>query len=219
MNIHHFVFSQPSFYYGDPPSFVDFFYANDDECAAQKKFEEFSNGIDYDNRWIYETHMEERVAKDAAHFAYYNQDVAEEADNLMVAVLTKQPAIADTTLIFEACQYSTPETLRLLLKLLPDEQISPRCLLQTVIHKNCVNTCILINSGRVKDDGHSLSAACETGQRDIFDMILPISNPEFAVHFNPRQNIHWLDEKIAQRQKERLNGVVVDGTASRTRKI
>lgn len=219
MNVYHFMYTHPSSTIGDLPVVLDFFCACDDELLANEKFEAFSLGVAYDNFWVYDNEMDARVAKDAAHFAYHTSFSNQTSDDLMVTVLQKQPAIVDHALLMDACRDSTPNTLRMILKLLPQDTIAPKYPLQAIFNRNESSLEILINSGRVKDNGALLAAACETGRRGLFDLVLPISDPEGALHFEPKTNSEWLDEIIAHQQKERLHQVVHTPGASRTRKI
>lgn len=221
MNVYHFMYTHPSSTIGDLPVVLDFFCAGDDEILANEKFESFSDGVAYDNCWVYDNHMDMRVANDAAHFVYHTGTYfsTDELDDLMLAVLHKQPVIVDHTLLMDACRDNTPKTLRMLLTLLPHDTIPPKYPLQAIFHRNESNLDILINSGRVKDNGALLAAACETGRRSLFDLVLPISNPENALHFEPKTNSEWLYDIIAQQQKERLQDVVQTSATSRARKI
>lgn len=219
MNVYHFMYTHPSSTIGDLPVVLDFFCAGDDDILANERFEEFSHGVAYDNCWVYDNEMDARVAKDAAHFAYDTCFSLQTSDDLMVAVLHKQPAIVDHSLLIDACRDSTPNTLRMILALLPNDTIAPKYPRQAIFHRNEASLEILIDSGRVKDNGELLAAACETGQRRLFDLVLPVSNPQFALHFEPKINSEWLNEAIAQQQKERLQQVVQTSGASRARKI
>lgn len=220
MNVYHFSYSHPGYNSGHLPSAVDFFFASNDLLAAMERFEEYSNGMEHDNLWIYDTTMDEQIAKDAAHFVYYNQDDAQEADDLMVSVLMKCPSIADATLILEASQYRTPNALRMLLKLLPDKKISSRVLLQSVAHNNDESVRILVDSGRIKDhDGSVLVHTCEIGKRDLFDAVLPVSNLEAAMHIASKHNFQWLEEAFACQQNKRLHSELPNTIKDRSRKI
>lgn len=114
MNIFHFTYAKPKYNIGDAPGVIDYFLATDCLINANEKFMEFSNGVEYDNYWIYDRQMEDR---------------------------------------------------------------------------------------------------------DIFERVLPLSSVEGALQDALKKNEEWLEEVIAQRQKERLNDVVVDGAAARVRKI
>lgn len=220
MNVYHFTYSYPGYNIGDAPSIVDFFCASNDQLSASNLFKEYSNGFEYDNVWVYDQTMDEKIAKDAAYFVYYNQDNAQEADELMVSILRKCPSIADDTLLLEAAQYSTPNALRMILELLPNSTIPSRVLHKSVAHHNEENACILVDSGRVRDhDGWVLAYACGIKKRNLFDIVLPVSNLEAAMHLAPKENFHWLDEAFSVQQKKRLNQAVKPTNSFRARKI
>jgi len=139
---------------------------------------------------------------------------------LMLCVLRQCPSIANVIWILEASQYNTPKSLKCLLDLLPDEKIPRQTLLNAVVHRQEDSVRILIDSGRVSDsDGSVLAHTCSIKNRDFFDMVLPISNLDAAIHMAPKDNLHWLTEVFAARQNERLHQTIDIPTASRTRKI
>lgn len=220
MNVYHFIYSHPGYSIGDTPSVVEFFCADDDQLSAHERFNEYSNGIAYDNVWVYDTTMDAKTAKDAAYFVYYNQDSATEADNLMLSVLRQCPSIANVIWILEASQYNTPKSLKCLLDLLPDEKIPRQTLLNAVVHQQEDSVRILIDSGRVSDpDGSVLAHTCSIENRDFFDMVLPISNLDAAIQMAPTDNFHWLTEEFAARQNERLHAQLPHGAETRSRKM
>jgi len=220
MNVYHFMYSHPGYSIGDTPSVMEFFCADDDQLSAVERFEEYSNGIAYDNLWVYDTTMDAKTAKDAAYFVYYNQDSAQEADNLMLCVLRQCPSIANVIWILEASQYNTPKSLKCLLDLLPDEKIPRQTLLNAVVHRQEDSVRILIDSGRVSDpDGSVLAHTCSIENRDFFDMVLPISNLDAAIQMAPTDNFHWLTEEFAARQNERLHAQLPHGAETRSRKM
>lgn len=218
MTIYQFTHTQLDYNIGDTPGVVQFFCVADDLIEAEHKFDAFSQ-TPYDNCWAYEQGMDEQTAKDAAWFVYYNQDVARDADELMVAVLETNPDIVTPTWIYEAAQYDTPNALKKMLEIFPDAVVDKRCLYASVIRHYYHNICILIESGRVRDDGSVLATACEMGTREVFDMVLPISDPQAAWQYAPKNNLQWLDDILAQRQKESLLNHIAPSVVSRTRKL
>lgn len=230
MNVYHFIYSHPGYSIGDTPSVVEFFCADDDQLSAHERFNEYSNGIAYDNVWVYDTTMDAKTAKDAIDFVCEKLGTEHETDNLMVPVLQKCPSIADATFtiekLLEIASYDTPKSLKCLLDLLPPE-ITEKTTHYFLLNAMCGeseysarNVRILIDSGRVSDpDGSALAHTCSIGKRDLFEIVLPISNLDAAIQMAPTDNFHWLTEEFAARQNERLHAQLPHGAETRSRKM
>jgi len=221
MKIYHFVYTQPSPKPFVPGAIMDYYCATLDDRIAEDKFNVFSGHLPYNTLTVYDKNLDDDAAKDVMHFAYYTHDVPEDADDLAVAVLTQNPTAATDTLIFEACQCDTPKSLRMLLQLIPHAKIQTRCLREAARRGYMDNVRVLLEDGRVKDDGSALAAACEGDNRSIFDTLVALSDPKTALDvFPPQRNKIWLEEIVqAQHQKRKLTEVVTDGLSPRTRKI
>lgn len=221
MKIYHFVYTQPGPRPFVPGAIMDYYCAALDDRIAEDKFNVFSGHLPYNTLTVYDKNLDDEVAKDVMHFAYYTHDVPEDADNLVVAALTQNPTAATDELIFEACQCDAPKSLRMLLRLLHHTPIQTRWLREAARWGHMDNVRVLLEDGRVKDDGSALAAACDGGNRAIFERLLAVSDPQIALElYLPQKNKIWLEEIVqAQHQKQKLTEAVTDGLSPRTRKI
>lgn len=95
---------------------------------------------------------------------------------------------------------------------------NPHWLRQAVEWDYPDNVRLLIAHGCTDADGRCLSMACDNDMRNMFELLLPVSNPSLALN-RVLKNTHWIEEHISRTQHALLSQHLPEKPSSRAKKI
>ena len=138
-------------------------------------------------------------------------------DNLFVYILQKYPHFIDADLITDIFNDDLPQTFEFALSQWPLEYCLDTWVALAVEYQDEKHLSLLLEKG-VCDDGRGLAQACEREDRILFDTLYPKSNPHAALTYTECANLHWIEERIALEQKQRLDDQIAPHCGTRAQR-
>lgn len=124
-------------------------------------------------------------------------------DRLLLFVLNKYPTLIDENLIAEILDDDLPKSFQYAVQKTPLKKCRHEWLEWAVQFGDMEALGVLLDKG-IRDNGAGLAQACEHENRNMFDVLYPKSDPRSALEHLQCKNLHWIEEKLAQEQKQRI---------------
>lgn len=140
------------------------------------------------------------------------------SDALMLFVLKKYPHFIDADLVSEILCDDFPKSFEFALHHIPLKDCRADWIELAVECQEQKSLQLLLNKG-LRDNGVCLAQACDWGNRILFEMLYPNSNHHKALKQTKCANLHWIEERLAAEQKQRLEQHVVLPLRTSQRKI
>lgn len=186
-----------------------------DSQSAQKKFS--GDGVFFLNAKVIE-HWDEQKAWDCINWAL----CGENGDDVLVFVLQKYPHVITADLVGEILNGHNPKAFLLSLTAVPLSDCREDWLDLAAEYEDLGSLRVLLQKGLRDNKGVCLAYACEHGNREMFDLLLPFSNAHKAMQIitsEDANNSHWVQEVLNQQQRERLIDQVGTGTPAVRKKL
>lgn len=140
------------------------------------------------------------------------------SDALMLFALQKFPSFIDADFASEILCDDFPKSFEFALQHIALKDCNTAWIELAVEYQDQKTLELLLIKG-LRDDGRGLAQACDCANRVLFDMLYPNSKPHKALKQTQCGNLHWIEERLAVEQKQRLHQTIDIPTASRARKI
>lgn len=202
MNIYYYDYYDPALEDHNEPITAYFVAASEQDADAQfERYSQFVSNLELNDSGSYTVdEIETLDLTDAiVRFAFATDD-----DNLLMAVLSVYPSKALSLIEDLLFSYEMPKCFAHVLSVLPDTDVPSHWLQMMVGQKNVDYTNILVARGVKDESGLALARACMHGQRELFDILYPISNPLEALNVEILRRREWIEERMAQEQKQLL---------------
>lgn len=203
MNIYYYEYYDPDLEDHNEPITAYFVAASEQDADEQfERYSQFVSNLELNDSGSYTVdEIEDLGLTDAiVRFTFATDD-----DNLLMAVLNIYPSKALSVIEDLLFSYEMPKCFAHVLSVLPDTEVPSQWLQMMVGHKNVNYTNILVARGVKDESGLALARACMHGNRELFDILYPISNPLEALNVDILRRREWIEERMAQEQKQLLS--------------
>lgn len=203
MNIYYYEYYDPDLKDHNKPITAYFVAASEQDADEQfERYSQFVSNLELNDSGSYTVdEIEDLGLTDAiVRFTFATDD-----DNLLMAVLNIYPSKALSVIEDLLFSYEMPKCFAHVLSVLPDTEVPSQWLQMMVGHKNVNYTNILVARGVKDESGLGLAQACEHEHRELFDILYPISNPLEALNVDILRRREWIEERMAQEQKQLLS--------------
>lgn len=140
------------------------------------------------------------------------------SDALMLFALKKFPDFIDADLISEILWGDFPQSFKFALDTIFVSDCRSKWIELALEHQDQKSLQLLLDKG-VRDDGGGLAQTCDDENRFFFDLLYPYSNPHKALEQTNFKNLHWIEECLAEEQKQRIDQHMTTPTQTRQRKM
>lgn len=139
-------------------------------------------------------------------------------DRLLLFVLTKYPTLIDENLIADILDDDLPKSFQYAIQKIPLKKCRNEWL-EWVVQFGDVEALDLFLRKGMRDNGAALAQACANEDHDMFETLYSKSNPRLALEHTQCKNLHWIEERLAQEQKQRIGIQVQEPYRTTQRKM
>lgn len=140
------------------------------------------------------------------------------SDALMLFALKQYPDLIDAELVSEILCDDYPQSFKFALDHILLKDCKTVWIELTVEYQDKKSLQLLLNKG-LRDNGVGLAQACDCGNHILFEILYPYSNPYKALKQTDCENLHWIEERLAAEQKQRLEQHVTPPLRTSQRKM